>query len=169
MKESYTSRLAVSNSKDFSLPSSELWNLISAKENLNSCHPFCELNKAFEWEEGKHSDRLVYLNGRDYTRNFLTWDEGAGYTLLIGSEGGPLSYVEWKITSLSDNSSNLSITVYPYILAKLPKVLAYIPHKLWVEPRMKKYLHSVLSGFDYFSKTGDSVPRNHFGRHPWFS
>ena len=169
MMKEYTGRLSASNSKDYSMSASELWDLISTQENLNPCHPFCDSNEVISWEDDNHSDRLVYLNGRDYTRNFLTWDEGVGYTLVIGSEGGPLSYVEWKITPLGEASANLTITVYPYILAKLPKILAFLPHTLWVQPRMTNYLHSVLSGFEYFSKTGESVPRNHFGKHPWFS
>jgi len=168
MDSSYLKRLPVSHSIDFDINANQLWELISAEENLNASHPFCKTNEAIEWGEGKFSDRLVYLNNRTYIRKFQTWEEGKGYTLLIGEENGPQTFVEWVIQNLGDKSK-LTITVYPFILAKLPKVLAFLPHKLWVQPRMKSYLKSVLMGFNHYATTGEIVPRNHFGKHPWFS
>ena len=168
MDSIFRKRLAVSQSIDFDINANQLWELISAEENLNASHPFCKTNEAIEWGEGNYSDRLVYLNNRTYIRKFQTWEEGKGYTLLIGKENGPQSFVEWVIESLGDNSK-LTITVYPFILAKLPKFLAFLPHKLWVQPRLKSYLKSVLMGFNHYAMTGKIVPRNHFGKHPWFS
>ena len=168
MKSDYIRRLTVSQSIEFDLDTEQLWELISAGGNLNSSHPFCKTNEVIIWENEKHSDRLVYLNGRTYIRNFQTWEEGKGYTLLIGKENGPQSFVEWVIESVGDKS-RLTITVYPFMLAKLPKILAFIPHKLWVQPRLNSYLKSVLMGFNHYATTGEIVPRNHFGKHPWFS
>ena len=168
MNSIFRKRLSVSHSIDFDINANQLWELISAEENLNASHPFCKTNEAIEWGDGKYSDRLVYLNNRTYIRKFQTWEEGNGYTLLIGEENGPQTFVEWVIQSLGDKSK-LTITVYPFILAKLPKVLAFLPHKLWVQPRLKSYLKSVLMGFNHYATTGEIVPRNHFGKHPWFS
>ena len=168
MDSTFRKRLPVSQSIEFDLSTSQLWELISTEENLNASHPFCKTNEAIEWGEGNHSDRLVYLNDRTYIRKFQTWEEGKGYTLLIGKENGPQSFVEWVIED-KGNKSKLTITVYPFILAKLPKVLAFLPHKLWVQPRMNSYLRSVLGGFHHYATTGNIVPRNHFGKHPWFS
>ena len=168
MLSKYEKRLSVSQSIDFNLTTNELWNLISAPGNLNSSHPFCKSNEIISWEKGDYSDRLVYLNGRNYVRDFQSWEEGKGYTLLIGKENGAQSFVRWEIEE-QDDGSKLTITVYPFILAKLPKILALIPHILWVRPRLGNYLKSVLSGFKHFSMTGENVPRNHFGKHPWFS
>ena len=168
MLSKYEKRLSVSQSIDFNLTTNELWNLISAPGNLNSSHPFCKINEIISWEKDDYSDRLVYLNGRNYVRDFQSWEEGKGYTLLIGKENGAQSFVRWEIEE-QDDGSKLTITVYPFILAKLPKILAFIPHILWVRPRLGNYLKSVLSGFKHFSMTGENVPRNHFGKHPWFS
>ena len=168
MNSIFRKRLSVSHSIDFDINANQLWELISAEENLNASHPFCKTNEAIEWGDGKYSDRLVYLNNRTYIRKFQTWEEGKGYTLLIGEENGPQTFVEWVIQSLGDKSK-LTITIYPFILAKLPKVLAFLPHKLWVQPRLKSYLKSVLMGFNHYATTGEIVPRNHFGKHPWFS
>ena len=168
MNSIFRKRLSVSHSIDLDINADQLWKLISAEENLNASHPFCKTNKVIEWGDGKYSDRLVYLNNRTYIRKFQTWEEGNGYTLLIGEENGPQTFVEWVIQSLGDKSK-LTITVYPFILAKLPKVIAFLPHKLWVQPRLKSYLKSVLMGFNHYATTGEIVPRNHFGKHPWFS
>jgi len=165
----WTDRLPVCHSLDFDVGADELWAAISEPGNLNLSHPFCKSNDVIQWQEDRHSDRLVYLNGRDYVRKFQTWEEGSGYTLLIGEEGGAQSYVVWQIDSPARGKSRLTITVYPHILASLPKFLAYIPHEIWVKPRLKKYLDSVISGFRYYLRNGESVPRDHFGKHPWFS
>ena len=159
----------ISVTKQFDASSNELWNLISAPSNLNDCHPFCKTNDVLQWDDTEHVDRLVYLNGRTYIRQFLTWNEGEGYTLRIGEENGLQSFVEWEIDSISENKSQLTITVHPHLLAGYPKVASFLPYQFWIKPRMRRYLRSVVSGFEYVAQTGEPVPRNHFGRHPWFS
>ena len=74
----------ISVKKSFDVSSDALWELVSAPGNLNDSHPFCKSNETIQWDDEGHVDRLVYLNGRTYIRQFLTWDEGAGYTLRIG-------------------------------------------------------------------------------------
>ena len=153
----------------FDLTTDALWELVSAPGNLNDAHPFCKTNEALTWDGNKHVDRLVYLNGRTYVRRFQTWNPGKGYTLLIGAENGPQSFVEWTIKPLETGGSTLSITVHPYLLANWPKLLAFPLYRLWIVPRMRRYLRSVLGGFAHVATTGEPVPRNRFGRHPWFS
>ena len=159
----------ISVKESFDVSSDVLWKLVSAPGNLNDCHPFCESNEVIQWDEDDHMDRLVYLSGRTYIRQFLTWDEGKGYTLRIGEENGLQSFVQWEIDSISENKSQLTITVHPYLLAGYPKIVSFLPYQLWIKPRMRRYLRSVVSGFEYVARTGEPVPRNHFGRHPWFS
>jgi len=159
----------ISVKQSFDIPSDALWKLISAPGNLNDCHPFCKSNEAIQWDKEGHVDRLVYLNGRTYIRQFLTWDEGEGYTLRIGEENGLQSFVQWEIDAVSENKSRLTITVHPYLLAGYPKIVSFLPYQFWIKPRMRRYLRSVVSGFEYVARTGEPVPRNHFGRHSWFS
>ena len=153
----------------FDCSTDELWNLISAPGNLNDAHPFCKRNEPLVWDGETHRDRLVYLNGRTYVREFQTWDTGRGYTLLIGEEGGPQSYVEWTIEATSEGGSRLTITVHPYLLANLPGVLTFLPYRFWIRPKLQRYLRSVVGGFAHVAANGEAVPRNHFGRHSWFS
>jgi len=161
--------LPVSRSIEFNLKIHELWELISRPGNLNRTHPYCLSNEVIRWDGEYHSDRLIYLNGRNYIRKFNTWNENEGYSLSIGEENGSQSFVEWKIDSLSDNKSLLTITIYPYILSRFPVLFRYILHIFWIKPKLQKYLESVLQGFLFYSERNSSVPRNHFGKHPWFS
>ena len=115
MEEKFSNRLFVSHSLDFDISGEKLWNVVSRPNNLNHSHPFCELNKIIQWDENAHIDRLIYLNGRNYIRRFQTWEEGRGYTLIIGEDDGPQSYVVWEIEEINKNKSKLKITIYPYI------------------------------------------------------
>tara|TARA_Y100000766_G_C18753882_1_gene529907 strand:+ start:311 stop:808 length:498 start_codon:yes stop_codon:yes gene_type:complete len=161
--------LPVSQFIEFDLNAVELWDLISTPGNLNYAHPYCLSNEIISWDSNGHSDRIIYLNGRNYVRKFNLWEEKQGFTLQIGEENGPQSFVKWEISTISANKTVLKITVYPYILSKFPRPFRKILHKFWVQPRLKKYLNSVLLGFLYYSENGISVPKNHFGKHPWFS
>lgn len=165
----FQKRRSVEFTLEFPVSASELWNLISRAGNLNDCHPFCRTNDAISWESESHQDRLVYLNGRTYFRQFLTWDKDIGYELIIGEENGPESYVVWEIRELGDKKSTLTITVYPFLLANMSKITSYLPFMLYIRPKLKSYLKSVLNGFHYFIETGEAVPRNHWGKHSWFS
>ena len=153
----------------FEISAENLWKLISSPGYLNDCHPYCLNNEVLQWDEEGHKDCLIYLNGLTYIRNFQSWNEGSGYTLNIGEEGGKQSFVIWSIEEISENKSKLSITVYPYLLANLPRIISFLPYTFWIRPRLENYLKSVLTGFEYVSINNEPVPRNYFGRHPWFS
>ena len=167
--KNFSSVLPICCSLQINTNVNDLWSVISAPGNLNHVHPFCKINEVIMWEDNHHADKLVYLSGRTFIRHFQTWKVNEGYSLFIGEESGPQSYVVWNIKRMEKNKSELSITVYPFILAKFPKPLAYIPHQLIVKPRMTTYLNSVLGGIAYFIENGKNVPRNHFGTHKWFS
>ena len=159
----------ISATQTFACSTEELWGLISEPGNLNHAHPYCETNDVLIWTEEERVDRLEYLNGRTYVRRFQTWVPGEGYTLFIGEVGGPQSYVTWAIETFERNGSRLTITVHPHLLASLPTLISFLPHRLWVRPRLRRYLRSVVGGFAHVASTGEPVPRNLFGRHPWFS
>lgn len=167
--DKYMKRNSVSYSKNISVSHEKIWDLISSPSNLERCHPYCKSNEINKWSNGNYNDELTYLNGLTYVRNFLDWNPGKGYDLLIGESDGPQSYVIWEITQISERKCNLKITVYPYILANWGRFLSYLPFKIWIKPRLKKYLYSVISGFEYVIMNEEPIPRNYFGEHPWFS
>ena len=156
------------HSQFFSQHVSELLSAISIENNLNDTHPFCKENRSIKWSGDVHKDILVYLNGTTYVRDFSEWFEGKGYNLWIGKDGGPKSYVEWRIKEHADGSE-LSITVYPHLLSKWPKTLAFIPFWVYINPKLRSYLKSVLKGFKWNLDKNTTVPRNEFGEHSWFS
>ena len=133
----YLQRRSVAFSLEYPISKDRLWHLISQAGNLNQCHPFCLENEVINWDENSHADRLTYLNGLTYIRRFLSWKETEGYDLLIGKEEGPQSYVNWEISQIDENKSSLTITVYPYLLVKLNKIVSFFSlhpiHKTKVE------------------------------------
>ena len=146
----------------------DLWQIISRDGNLNHVHPFCKDNYSISWDGINSIDVLEYLNGLKFIREFITWEPEIGYSLLIGTKNGKKSYVVWEISS-KNHKNYLSITVYPHFMRKYSKIISYIPHKIMVEPYLKKYLKSVIGGVDYYLKNRETVPRNYFGQHEWFS
>ena len=146
----------------------DVWKVISMQNNLNYVHPFCKKNEIILWDGEKSKDILVYLNDLTFIREFLSWEENRGYSLIIGEKNKQKSYVEWKIDTIDDDTY-LTITVYPYFIKNLPRFITFLPYYLFVIPKLKSYLKSVINGIDYYIKTKKPIPKNYFGKHSWFS
>jgi len=159
---------SVSNKQQIECSVQSLWALIIEPGNLNLVHPFCRSNEIIEWQNGNYRDVLVYLNGLTYFREIIKFEINKGYTLFIGKKRGKKSKVVWEITSFK-NKTYLSITVYPYLLSSWPKIFSFVPYILIINPYLKKYLNSVLKGINFYVINKTTVPRNHFGKHRWFS
>ena len=145
-----------------------LWKFISSPGYLNKSHPFCKENNVISWNKNSHIDELIYLNNLRYIREFILWKEEKGYTLLIGESNKEKSKVKWNISS-SQNDTFLTITVYPYFMARYPKIISFLPYELYIKPKLRSYLNSVIKGIDWYLRRGEEVPRNRFGKHAWFS
>ena len=159
----------VSVERVIAAPSQEVWSVISRPGNLELCHPYCASNPVQIWPGPKSKDEVHYLSGWIFERRFRKWFEGIGYDLEIGRSGGGKSLVSWRITPIDDHCCTLRITVYPHALQNLPSVIRWVPHALWLRPLLRKYLDSVVGGFEYYVVQHKPVPRNAFGFHPWFS
>ena len=153
----------------FNHNSKVVWNVISAPNHLNLFHPFCKNNSIISWEESSHVDMLEYLNGLKYIRKFTKWSPLKGYELKIGKKDEKQSYVVWEIKEIDYTTCTLSITVYPHLLSKFPKIISYLPFKLIIKPKLYNYLFSVISGLKYYLENNEKVPKNNFGKHKWFS
>jgi len=159
----------VASEQTIAVPAQRMWEIISAPGNLELCHPFCESNPTQVWPGPDARDEVHYLSGWVYERRFLRWYDAVGYDLEIGRQGGGTSFVSWRITPVDQDSCILRITVFPHILQNWPTVIRWVPYVLRVRPMLKKYLESVVGGFKWYAVRGEPVPRNQFGRHPWFS
>ena len=159
----------VTAEQTISASASRVWDAISAPGNLERCHPFCASNPVEVWPGSESRDVIEYLSGWSLERRFCHWIEGVGYDLDIGRDDGGTSHVSWRITPIDEQNCSLRITVYPHILQTLPAVFRWLPHVLRIRPMLRKYLHSVVRGFEWYVTRGEVVARNQFGRHPWFS
>lgn len=146
-----------------------VWDAISTPGNLELCHPFCASNPVQVWPGPESRDEVHYLSGWVYERRFVGWHDGTGYDLEIGRRGGGQSHVSWRITPVDEDRCVLRITVHPHGVQNWPAVVRWIPYVLRLRPMLRKYLDSVLRGFEWYVMRGEPVPRNQFGRHPWFS
>ncbi len=162
-------RWPVSVERVIAAPSQEVWDAISRPGNLELCHPFCASNPVHVWPGPSSQDEVHYLSGWVFVRHFREWIEGVGYDLEIGRSGGGKSQVSWRIIPIGDQSCALRITVCPHALQNLPTVIRWIPHSLWLHPQLRKYLDSVVRGFDWYVIRRKPVPKNAFGKHSWFS
>jgi len=133
------------------------------------CHPFCARNPVQLWPGADSRDEVHYLSGWVYERHFYQWIEGTGYDLEILKSGDALASVSWRISPIDEQICKLRITIYPYVLQKYPVVFRWLPHSFRLRPMLGTYLESVLKGFEWYITRSESVPRNQFGKHPWFS
>ena len=147
----------------------DVWLAISKPGNLEECHPFCKKNPVEIWQGVGSKDTIFYYSGWIFQREFVNWIEGVGYDLTIGREGSRKSFVSWRIIEERGNMSTLCITIYPHALQKIPPAVRWIPHIISVQPSLRRYLESVVKGFEYFITTGKPVHENQFGKHKWFS
>ena len=150
-------------------PAHEVWNVISRPGSLEMCHPFCARNPVRLWSGADSRDEVHYLSGWVYERRFHQWLEGTGYDLEILKCGDALASVSWRISPIDEQICKLRITIYPYVLQKYPVVVRWLPHSLRLRPMLSTYLESVLKGFEWYITRSEPVPRNQFGKHPWFS
>ena len=157
------------NSVVIEAPKSVVWNQISSPGNLNDSHPFCLENRVLKWHGKDSIDTLEYLNGFVLVRRFQTWEEGDGYSLKVGREGGRQSFVVWELSEVSENRTMLKIRVYPHLLSDWNRITASLAYIFYIRPKLRKYLFSVTRGFEWHIMNQKKTPRNHFGSHPWFS
>ncbi len=159
----------VSVEREIAVPAQVVWSAISRPGNLELCHPFCVSNPVRVWPGPSSQDEVHYLSGWVYERQFRRWIEGVGYDLEIGRSGGGKSLVFWRVTPIDGHCCALRITVCPHALQYLPTIIRWIPYVLRLRPLLRKYLDSVVRGFEWHIIHREPVPKNAFGTHPWFS
>jgi hypothetical protein len=155
--------------RDLGVPPWAVWELISTPGHLERCHPFCASNPVATWPGVGSRDEIHYYGGMVLEREFTAWDDGSGYELDIGEPGGPTSHVAWRIAGRGPEACRLAITITPREIGGLPGPLRALAGPLWVRPRLRRYLRSVLRGVDWVVTRREAVTRNQFGSHAWFS
>lgn len=159
----------VSAERTIAATSHKVWKAISRRGNLELAHPFCASNPVSVWPGPDSRDEVHYLSGWVYERRFRQWYDGVGYDLEIGRPGGGISRVSWRIRPVTDQSCSLRISVFPHAVQHISVAIRWIPHLLSLRPKLRLYLESVVKGFEWYVTRQEPVPRNAFGKHPWFS
>lgn len=155
--------------QEIAAPAADVWRVISTPGNLENCHPFCETNPVQHWPGAESRDEVHYLNGVVYQRQFRDWHEGIGYDLDILHKDKLVAQVSWRLSPANAHRCVLRIHVVPKAIEKYPIAIRWLPFFVRVRPLLRSYLRSVTRGFQWFVERGEPVPRNQFGRHPWFS
>ena len=159
----------VTASQEIPAPASRVWETISMPGNLETCHPFCRTNPVELWPGPDSRDEIHYLSGWVLQRHFRRWIEGVGYDLEIRRDGSDLASVSWRVLPVDEHRCRLEITICPYTLQHVPLAVRWLPHLLRLRPMLKRYLVAVVKGFEWVVIRREAVPRDQFGRHPWFS
>ena len=154
-----SSQIEINNSKECVL------NIIRSPRNLEKIHPFCKENRIETWNEKKSIDYVYYYSGKIYKRKFIKWNN-EGYVLDI-YEDRKLATISWIINS-NDKNSIIEIIARPYMPFKY-KLINIIIFNLYVRHLLKNYLNSVVRGLKYYSETNNSVRKDQFGKHIWYS
>jgi hypothetical protein len=144
---------------------SEVLKEIRKSGNLENYHPFCSENKTDIWPGIGSVDYVRYLNGLEYRRDFIKWDN-TGYVLNIGVKR-KLAQVEWLVEG-NDKNSSLEIKVSPVLPYKNPIIKFFLWH-LYIKYMLKTYLENVVAGFSEYIDTKTRVEKNKFGKHAWYS
>lgn len=161
--------MKVNSTEIIQVPAAKLWEGVTAEGHLAVAHPYVEVHTHDGPMGSGAKDRIVYLNGLTFDRQFTDWREGEGYTLLIGRpQGRSRSRVEWHIESLGPTKSSLSITVHPDLLRRMPSWLRWAAFQWKVKPLLKAYLDAVTGGIAHWLETGTPVRREDHPDHPWF-
>ena len=148
-----------------------VWEVISRSGNVSDCHPFCKDNPVEKWPGATSKDKVIYYNDLVFDRVFTDWYDRIGYNLLIGRKSIEMAVVLWRIKEIDNDNSELAITIQPKpanIFPSYPKLIRWIP-SIYLRFQLKKYLQSVVKGYNYYITTGKPVSRNQFGSHKTFS
>ncbi len=151
------------------VPAPKLWQGVTSEGHLATAHPYVDQHLHSEPMGLGAKDRIVYLNGLTFDREFTAWEKGVGYDLYIGRPNGRArSLVEWRINSIDSRHSSLSITVHPDLLKRWPSWLRWVAFRMRVKPQLKCYLDAVTGGIAHWLETGVPVIRSDHPNHPWF-
>ena len=161
--------MKVNSTRIMAVPASKLWQGVTSEGHLALAHPYVDQHLHGGSMGIGEKDRIVYLNGLTFERQFTAWEEGLGYDLRIGRPNGKSrSLVEWRINSIDSHQSSLSITVHPDLLRRWPSWLRWVAFRIRVKPQLQSYLDAVTGGIAYWLETGAPVRRSDHPNHPWF-
>ena len=146
-----------------------VWETISSPGHLKHVHPFCAQTEVESWPGVGSRDFITYFSGIRYQRDVVSWLDGEGYDLEVGSPDKKTCRVAWRIQAKATDGSELSVSVYPYLESGWTKSQRSTYLDRFFGPIFDHYLDCVVKGVEYYVRTGNAVSEDQFGHNPVFS
>ena len=145
-----------------------VWECLEQAGHLEFFHPFCQVNKPLLWNDSEEKiDEIIYLSNLTYKRVFVKWNQD-NFTLFIHKDEKAIAKVSWFIQE-KQNQSEVKIVVKPKANSLILRIIYPLLVPLYLKPKLKQYLKSVLTGLKYYIDNKQPTPRNLLGKHPWYS
>lgn len=160
---------AIEASCEVPVSDSDVWSAIAAPGNLTNVHPFCRANDVDAWPGPDARDHVRYFSGVHYQRDFLTWQEGVGYDIEVGSPPGKTAHARWRIEPVDAGRARFRLIVTSYLRSDVDPARRRRYEDLIVKRAIPPYVDSVVRGVAHFVGTGTPVTRNQFGSHEIYS
>ena len=153
----------------------ECWNIITTENHLELFHPFIISHAGKQLTSVGDKDNIIYINNLNFTREvisisepiFVDDSENCGYDLLVGRK--KKSLVKWHVKNNHIGGVDLSITIFPHTVSNYNKIIKFFIFNFYIKPQLSKYLKSVTKGLKYYIETKQTVEKDQFGKHKWFS
>ena len=164
--------LAFCVSRRLRVPAEAVWREMARPGHLADCHPFCARNEPQRWPGAGARDAVHYHNGKLLYRNFLTWEEGRAYAVVVtDSRERRVLEAEFSVSPAPDDPAQSVMRIagrgVPGRL--LPDALRRLVWRLCERALMERYFDHVIRGFEHHLLTGQRVRRSQFGWVPGFS
>ncbi|GLS84309.1 hypothetical protein [Paraferrimonas haliotis] len=149
--------------KLISVPADKAWEILSCPSALVYFHPFVKENPTEQWDGVECNDSVIYYSGLEYKREVLEWVSGEGFILLVSKQGKPQLTVKFRIIPVSDQQSNLRVSIQADLLHKFPSPIRKMFLKFKLKPTFEPYLSKVQQGFADFAESGVKVLPDQYG------
>src|SRR5699024_3726525 len=150
-------------------PVQDLWGVFTTRGHFKMFHPYCKAHEKKQLSGIGDRDRATFYNGKTMRRVVIEWDEGHSYTIKMDNDDGIDTRVRFCMESQGKSRATCSVRISTDAYRKIPRPIWGLYARFLLFPTFKKYLSSLLSGLDYFLRTGKPVKKNQFGRHWKFS
>lgn len=147
-------------------PADVAWKVLARPGNLIDIHPFCCANTVERWPGVGARDTVHFYSGSLVHRNFVAWEEGAYYTVIVTDrKERQHAEVEFRISPDERGPGSVfAISVWPMMFEFLPVRVREILWDLRIRSFFDRYFSAVGRGLAYHVETGRRVRKDQFGR-----
>lgn len=141
----------------------KIWGTLTEPGHLEKIHPFCEYHEKVVYEGIGTKDSGRFASGRQVFREFIAWNAGKGYTVLLKNEKQKETNITFSIEKLNEEKVNFSVHIQTKAFKNIPRIIWTWFAKRKISPVFKNYLYSLLNGTKYYLETDNYVVPDQFG------